>query len=675
MDSSEIKVKIEPESEGMISEEQQEAKEDTSMENPVEGNFDIPLDEKILEAEQPDEAPPSEDTILDEQATNADEAVVKKEETEETSKEEAQPEAVVDQEMSQESTASIEPGELPVQNEGQVSQDTDMNVLEAILGDGDEAKDDFDNEIANTNSAKKVKAATATPKTRKTPKRKTKKPTKAAAAKNGTASPVSKIESASANNATPDAPKDEIKPSPAKKAKLKTTAPASTTDNVVSDATTKDSSAVATTTTPGKKAATKTQKKKKVATKAAVKKETKKPDTETNAQPTEAEKEAELEKKVKELEKIVKSAPVVAPTADESKTDATKVKKDKAPKASPATRKRKASDSALNTSKTKANTSVSEEKPLEEEVEEQEEEAIEDEEFLDEENILNEEEDEEEDADMKVVDGFSDHDGSVSDHGSSFSYSRSRSLSGSFSVELSNFSGSSSLDDLEDDGEGDEKKKTKRKKKHPSDEKHKELVDQMLKGARYFIIKSNNYENVSLSKAKGVWATPPANERKLNDAFKHSTNVVLVFSVKESGRFQGFARLASESRHDGIPVPWVLPPGFDRRILGGTFKVDWLNRKEVTFSKCANLRNPWNENKEVKICRDGQELEPSVGEVLCRMFEDDLTINLERIQRHAKRYKSGGGDHKPDRLPSCAFITNLIYYFNKNELLMRNFIT
>lgn len=38
---------------------------------------------------------------------------------------------------------------------GQVSQDTDMNVLEAILGDGDEAKDDFDNEIANTNSAKK----------------------------------------------------------------------------------------------------------------------------------------------------------------------------------------------------------------------------------------------------------------------------------------------------------------------------------------------------------------------------------------------------------------------------------------------------------------------------------------------------------------------------------------
>ena len=30
-----------------------------------------------------------------------------------------------------------------------------MNVLEAILGDGDGSKDDFDNEIANTTSMKR----------------------------------------------------------------------------------------------------------------------------------------------------------------------------------------------------------------------------------------------------------------------------------------------------------------------------------------------------------------------------------------------------------------------------------------------------------------------------------------------------------------------------------------
>ena len=34
--------------------------------------------------------------------------------------------------------------------------------------------------------------------------------------------------------------------------------------------------------------------------------------------------------------------------------------------------------------------------------------------------------------------------------------------------------------------------------------------------------------------------------------------------------------------------------------------VVFFNRRELWFSKCMHLRNPWNDNKEVKICRDGQ---------------------------------------------------------------------
>jgi len=272
---------------------------------------------------------------------------------------------------------------------------------------------------------------------------------------------------------------------------------------------------------------------------------------------------------------------------------------------------------------------------------------------------------------MRVVD---DVDGSQSDHGSyvshggsSFSHtysgSRSGSFSGSFtgtfsdSLSLSSFTGSHAsieFSDNEDIKEAeDEVKKKKRRKISQADveeaddiQNHKDFIDSLLKGARYFIVKSNNHENVTLSKAKGVWSTPPANERKLNDAYRHSTNVILIYSVKESGRFQGFARLASESRRDTAPVAWVVPPGFDPRILGATFKVDWLNRKEVQFSQCTNLRNPWNENKEVKICRDGQEVEPSVGEVLCRMFEDDLTVDLSRVARHLKQRKHLGDNFR-----------------------------
>lgn len=64
-------------------------------------------------------------------------------------------------------------------------------------------------------------------------------------------------------------------------------------------------------------------------------------------------------------------------------------------------------------------------------------------------------------------------------------------------------------------------------------------LNYLFRDARFFVIKSNNAENVTLSKAKGVWSTPPQNEAKLNQAFRESRNVLLIFSVKESGKFAG----------------------------------------------------------------------------------------------------------------------------------------
>jgi len=91
-------------------------------------------------------------------------------------------------------------------------------------------------------------------------------------------------------------------------------------------------------------------------------------------------------------------------------------------------------------------------------------------------------------------------------------------------------------------------------------------------------MKSNNLENVDLSKTKGVWSTLPANESKINQAFKESRNVLLIFSVKESGKFSGFARLGTESQRNGPQVNWVLPPGISQRALGGVFNLDWISK-------------------------------------------------------------------------------------------------
>lgn len=79
----------------------------------------------------------------------------------------------------------------------------------------------------------------------------------------------------------------------------------------------------------------------------------------------------------------------------------------------------------------------------------------------------------------------------------------------------------------------------------------------LFRDARFFLIKSNNAENITLSKARGVWSTLPQNESNLNRAYKENRNVLLIFSVKESEKFSGFARLATESRRDSSPVALV----------------------------------------------------------------------------------------------------------------------
>ena len=70
-------------------------------------------------------------------------------------------------------------------------------------------------------------------------------------------------------------------------------------------------------------------------------------------------------------------------------------------------------------------------------------------------------------------------------------------------------------------------------------------LNYLFRDARFFLVKSSVSENVDLSKVRGVWSTPPANEGRFNKAFRESRNVIMIYSVKESGRFCGFARLGT----------------------------------------------------------------------------------------------------------------------------------
>lgn len=56
--------------------------------------------------------------------------------------------------------------------------------------------------------------------------------------------------------------------------------------------------------------------------------------------------------------------------------------------------------------------------------------------------------------------------------------------------------------------------------------------------------------------------------------------------------------------------------------LGPAFGIEWQRLFDLPFSETESLRNPLNEDKTVKISRDGQELPPDIGEALVNLFEE-----------------------------------------------------
>ncbi|KAL1304621.1 hypothetical protein AAFC00_003588 [Neodothiora populina] len=58
----------------------------------------------------------------------------------------------------------------------------------------------------------------------------------------------------------------------------------------------------------------------------------------------------------------------------------------------------------------------------------------------------------------------------------------------------------------------------------------------------------------------------------------------------------------------------------DDQGRGRPFEIQWLSTDRLPFYRTRGLRNPWNANREVKIARDGTELEPGIGKRLIQMF-------------------------------------------------------
>lgn len=200
---------------------------------------------------------------------------------------------------------------------------------------------------------------------------------------------------------------------------------------------------------------------------------------------------------------------------------------------------------------------------------------------------------------------------------------------------------------------------------------------------RYFIVKSLTLEDLDTSVSNGIWATQTHNEVALNEAYLAAENVFLIFSANKSGEYYGYARMVSEISDEvaskiewapmtqnidetALPKAIYTPPTATAprgRIIddssrgtifweviedsdsedefapvegttiskawGKPFRVEWVSTSKVPFYRTRGLRNPYNVSREVKIARDGTELEPTVGRKLIQMFHRGGAIPFE----------------------------------------------
>ncbi|KAF1982384.1 hypothetical protein K402DRAFT_415010 [Aulographum hederae CBS 113979] len=79
----------------------------------------------------------------------------------------------------------------------------------------------------------------------------------------------------------------------------------------------------------------------------------------------------------------------------------------------------------------------------------------------------------------------------------------------------------------------------------------------------------------------------------------------------------------SQDEVDGESVAGTptIPAAAQDPSWGKPFRIEWICTTRLPFYRTRGLRNQWNANREVKIARDGTELETSVGRRLVGMFQ------------------------------------------------------
>ncbi|TFK68959.1 hypothetical protein BDN72DRAFT_841151 [Pluteus cervinus] len=121
----------------------------------------------------------------------------------------------------------------------------------------------------------------------------------------------------------------------------------------------------------------------------------------------------------------------------------------------------------------------------------------------------------------------------------------------------------------------------------------------------------------------------------------HSSDV----SLDASGQDSAIYAQATTATPDGV-LPQSMPGDDDAEkpeSWGESFRIQWITTERLPFNRARHLRNPWNHDREVKVSRDGTELEPGVGKKLLEEWEAIKNERVDGKEIHTDEEVGGKG--------------------------------
>eukprot|EP01060_Flectonema_neradi_P028186 TRINITY_DN3790_c2_g3_i2.p1 TRINITY_DN3790_c2_g3~~TRINITY_DN3790_c2_g3_i2.p1 ORF type:complete len:597 (+),score=180.98 TRINITY_DN3790_c2_g3_i2:37-1827(+) len=150
----------------------------------------------------------------------------------------------------------------------------------------------------------------------------------------------------------------------------------------------------------------------------------------------------------------------------------------------------------------------------------------------------------------------------------------------------------------------------------------KPIEQQPAPRTKYFVAVGNNYQEIRSSLDSDLWRTDVHIGAKWDNLIRQGYKIYLLFIVKDSEIFSGYASITGPSRRrlatDQVPADWV-------RVT----RVLWEHAGCVRRSDIEHLRSY--SNSPLTSCVNDEELPPEAGEQLCQLV--DLTGNANSGQQ------------------------------------------